>query len=333
MDPVTGLLLGGSVLSSFLGGSAANDTAAENLAFQKQEAAKQDKLSRAAQIDALGNETSYNEALNKWVSTLSPTQQRIAKGGEHEQLLNLMLDAPKNRAMRDQAYARAGSASDAADTELAKLRFGGPQSEGSIDNELTGLMSRARTGQTSYGTTAPQNLRQRGKVAVIRSGKPSGGNGSVDDIAQILLQARQQGLAEKGQRDQQFNATTGGRLGTFSQVAQGGGAVPINTSNMVGKQDAQQARMAAARAQALSNISSEVGGAYQQQGKAESDFGNSMAKTLSGFKPRAATTKPSTDGYYGGSPETNYLLNPSTYGNMSGPSYTAPPGYEEYMDM
>lgn len=333
MDPVTLALMGGAAGAQFLGGMGASKAANNNLAFQMLQADKQDRFSKAGETDAFGNETHYDEGLNRWISSLSPTQQRIAKAGEHEQLLSLMLDAPRNRAMREGAYNRAGSANDAADAELAKLRYGGPKSEGAITDELTSLLARSRTG-SSNGTTAPQNLRQRGKVAVVKSGNPVGSNGGVDDIAKILLEARQGGMAEKSQRDQNFNATTGGRLGTFSQVAQGGGGVPINTNNMAGGQREQQARMAQARAQALSAISGEVGGAYNGVGKASHEMGEGMAKAFASFKPTTARRSPigtgSTEAYYGGSPSSNPLLNPGTYGNIAGSPYNANADYDPY---
>lgn len=312
MDPITAMMLA-SVASNLVGGLSANSTAQDNLAFQKEQAYNQDRFSKAGTTDALGNTNRYDEALNQWISQLSPTQQRIAKAGEHEQLANLLQDAPQNRIMRQNAYERSKSGADAYNDEFANYRFNRPQSEGSIDNELVGLMARAR-GSNGQGTTSNETLRNHGKVAVVRSGSPTGGNGSVDDLAQIMLDARKGALAEKGQRDNQFEQTGRSRLGAFGAIANGGTPAQLNTSNMSGGLTSQQDRMMGARAQALQNVSQNVGGAYNNLDKVQLQAGKNIG---SAFTTVPRTQRPGTN-KYGVEPGTGYGPGDSSYDEDGG---------------
>lgn len=278
MDSLTLALMGGSALSNIVGGVSATNTARENLMQTALNNYNQDRYSQAGATDEYGNTNNYDKALNQWVSKLSPTQQRIADANQSEQLASLLHDAPQNRIMRDNAFQRSRQGNEAFNSELAKYRYGQGPGEGAIDNELVGLMARAR-GPYGQGTTSNETLRNKGKVAVVRSGSPAGGNGSVDDIAQIMLNARQQGLAEKGQRDNQFNQSGQSRLGTFGQIANGQQA-NINTGAPGTGLMSQQERMAQARAQALQNVNRNSNSAYDNLDKVELSAGKNIAGSL-----------------------------------------------------
>lgn len=303
MDPLTLALMAGSVLSNVGGGLSANHNAQENLMQTALNNYQQDRFSKAGATDALGNTNRYDEALNQWISQLSPTQQRIADAGQHEQLANLLQDAPRNRIMRENAYERSKQGADAYNDEFANYRFNRPQGEGSIDNELLGLMARAR-GSNGQGTTSNSTLRNGGKVAVVRAGNPNGGNGSVDDIAQLMLQARSGGLNEKGQRDNQFEQTGRSRLGTFGAVANGGAPAQINMSNASSGLQSQQERMMAARAQALENVNRNSQSAYTNLDKVQLQASKNLAGSFTSkpwqpgkSTPTKAGSTSSTDEY------------------------------------
>jgi hypothetical protein len=80
----------------------ANQIAWANLNFQKQQGAKQFRLSTAGRSDAYGDEQVYDPATNTWKINLSPTQNQIINAGQREQLQSLTHDAVNNRILRDQ---------------------------------------------------------------------------------------------------------------------------------------------------------------------------------------------------------------------------------------
>src|SRR6185369_16088097 len=74
--------------------------AAQNLAFQRQQAQKQERLSEATRTDSYGNKQYYDPATNTWKTQLSPMQQAIQDAGQTEQYLSLTEDGQRNRQPR-----------------------------------------------------------------------------------------------------------------------------------------------------------------------------------------------------------------------------------------
>ena len=72
----------------------------ENLRWQKQQGERQFKLASAGRTDAYGNKQKYDELLNEWKLNMTPTQNKIVKAGESEQLRSLTEDAARNRMIR-----------------------------------------------------------------------------------------------------------------------------------------------------------------------------------------------------------------------------------------
>lgn len=279
MDPITLALMGGSALSNIVGGVSATNTARQNLMQTALNNYNQDRYSQAGATDEYGNTNNYDKALNQWITKLSPTQQRLADAGQSEQLQSLLHDAPQNRIMRDNAFQRSRMGGDAFNNEFAKYRYGQPEGEGAIYNDLVGLMARARGNPDGQGSTSRETLRNKGKVAVVRSGSPTGSNGSVDDIAQIMLDARKGALGESGQRNSQFNSNAQSRLGTFGSIANGQQA-NINTNAPGTGLMSQQDRMAQARAQALENVNRNSQSAYGNLDKVELSAGKNIGSAL-----------------------------------------------------
>jgi hypothetical protein len=302
MDPLTLALMGGSALSNIVGGVSATNTARQNLMQTALNNYNQDRYSQAGATDEFGNTNNYDKALNQWITKLSPTQQRIADADQSEQLASLLHDAPQNRIMRDNAFQRSRMGSDAFKNEFAKYRYGQPEGEGAIQNDLVGLMARARGNPDAQGSTSRETLRNKGKVAVVRSGSPTGGNGSVDDIAQIMLDARKGALGEAGQRNSQFNQNEGARLGEFGSIANGQQA-NINTNAPGSGLMSQQERMAQARAAALENVSKNSQFAYGNLDKTELSAGKNIAGSL---MPRPSLLGKPVKPVAGATPPTGY---------------------------
>lgn len=204
IDPLTATLTAGTVVGNMLQGSESRYQAEQNLAFQKWLANEELKMGKASRTDAMGNTVRYDPGLNAWVTDLTPSQRALSKAGEHEQQLSLTEDAARNRQVRERAFQRGMGASDTYNDLNAKFRYGNNPSEGSIENQIADLMLRGRT-QGGGGTDVTrQFIRQRGNLPVVSSSAGDQGGGSpVSQIASALLQARQGGIGEKGQRQQQ----------------------------------------------------------------------------------------------------------------------------------
>jgi hypothetical protein len=319
MDPFTIALMGGTALASFLGGQDAKQQAQDNLAYQMYQDEQNRKLASASRQDAFGNIVRYNPGTNQWETVLTPQQRAITSAGEHEQLLGLTKDAARNRLVQEAAFRRGQQADEDYGRTRADYLYGPdrPHSEDAIMGELAGLMARARSGeQTNTNRIANRAfIRQRGNVPIVNSSAPNNSS----DLASILLQARQGALNESGQRWNQYNSRFQPELNREASVAMGGGNSPIRYSDINKTTTDQENDIAKELLGASQAGAKAVGAASGNLQKADlTQFGNLGSNVaLRGLSGTRSSANPSgTPGNYGGSPETNYLLNPATYGNI-----------------
>lgn len=119
MDPITLAMMGGTAISSILGGGAAADANAQNayigmLNYQEQiaarlraeaEARRQRGEAHLGQTDASGNRT-YFVPGQGWVTELTEDQQSIQDASEAEMLRQLTTEATRNEKVSDRADTR-----------------------------------------------------------------------------------------------------------------------------------------------------------------------------------------------------------------------------------
>lgn len=234
MEPLTGMLMGGTILGGLFDNAEKKRQAAENLAFQKWLANEELKLAKSSRTDAYGNTVRYDDALDKWLTDLTPQQQALMRAGEREQLQGLTTDAARNRVIRERAYNRGMDASEDYNRARADYQYGYNPSEGAINDQLTSLIMRGRgAGGGSAGDTR-KFIRQRGNLPVVSSG--GGGNSGVSSVANALLQARSGALGERGTRQQQRNMRLPElqSLAAMSDSGSGGGAPFPNFDKLFG---------------------------------------------------------------------------------------------------
>ena len=82
MEPFSLALGGVQALLSLQNMMNSSSIAAQNLAFQRQQAQKQERLSEATRTDSYGNKQYYDPATNTWKTQLSPMQQAIQDAGQ-----------------------------------------------------------------------------------------------------------------------------------------------------------------------------------------------------------------------------------------------------------
>jgi hypothetical protein len=257
-----------------------------NLQFQKQNAAKQFRLSTAARGDAYGNKQSYDEILNEWKIALTPTQNKIIKAGEAEQLKSLTEDAARNRAIKVQQHARGLEAAKDYTKVLAQYRYGGPKSELAMRDELTNLLAGVEQEQTGKKKTEVIRAAMRegrgGDTATILKGFD---DASGETMAARMLQAKQGAQSEFATRSQQHMASTLPLMQELTKLMDMGGDMPQRFSDVPQQLATLQQQQFAGIQGALGAEASQVGGAFgklaESMGKSP-DF-SSIAKSLSGM--------------------------------------------------
>lgn len=322
MDPLTIALMGGSALGGLFNGIAANRTAQENLDFQKQNAADELKFAKAGRTDAYGNTSNFDDALNQWVTQLTPEQQKLVKGQEHEQLLSTTQDAAQNRNVRQNAYQRGIGANEDYNTARAGYQYDQPPSQASLMNDITNLITQSRgTGDRAEANLgARQNIRQAGNLPVIMTsnGNQAGFGSAGQRLAQTMLDARKESIGESESLQQAHQSKYLPALAQFNQTAMGGGNTPISFSSTPGDVASREDAMG----QLVQNALKTGGTGIENAAKLQSGTAGSMFPGIGDITKliaanRAGTAKVGDPGNYGGSPTGNSLLNPSTYGNRN----------------
>ena len=257
-----------------------------NLQFQKRNADKQNRFAQAARGDAYGNKQSYDEILNEWKIALTPTQNKIIKAGEAEQLRSLTEDAARNRAIKRQQRERGLEAGKDYSRVLADYRYGGPKSELAIRDELTSLLAGVEREQSGKQKALMMNAAMRegrgGDVASIIKGFD---DASGKTLAGNMLQARQQAAQEYSARTQQHMQRTLPVLAELQKLMDMGGGPLLPMSETPGALAGLQQNQAAGIGAAMQHEASNVGGAFANLAKSSGqspDF-SSIAKSLSGI--------------------------------------------------
>jgi hypothetical protein len=267
LGAITGLIGAGLQASSQ---AASQEIAMANLMFQRQQAAKQERLSTATRTDAYGNEQYYDYGLNKWVSKLTPTQGQIIHGGEQEQLRQLTEDATRKRELERRQEQRSLGATRPYNEAIVRYQYDQPEGEAAIRNDLETLMLTAnmRKGKQNQDTLARQALRL-GRGADIPRLIKATDDELAAQTADAMLQARQGATTEASARKQQHEQVFLPEITKWAQIMDAGGAGGQAQFSQVPQQlDAIQGQQESVMMQALKDASSEVGKAYDKLGTA-----------------------------------------------------------------
>lgn len=285
MEPFSLALGGVQALMSLQNMMNSSSLASQNLAFQRQQADKQERLSQATRVDAYGNKQYYDPASNTWKTQLSPMQQAIQDAGQTEQYRSLTEDAQRNRQARKRQSDAASDAVSPFNQAVTEYLNNPVQSEGSIRNDLSTLGALAGQDQakTNQGALIMQALRlgRGGDIpSIIKGVDDASGKG----ISTNLLNARQQALQEHSARETQRNNAYLPAIQQWqSLINNGGGGAALNTQSQSQALDNMQSQQASGMLQALqsanSNINSAASTATTASGKTP-DF-SGLIKALS----------------------------------------------------
>jgi len=251
-DPISAAITGGLAFLDMQGKKEASKSAQAQLAETKRMNAEMLRMARAGQTDAFGNRFTFDEALNEWLTKLTPEQQSLISAGEREQRLGLTEDAGRNRGIREMQARTGRQAGDLLGQALTRYASNGSSEEGTR-SALTRLLSQATPEGGPRRDVTPGG-------AIIGGGQQGGT--PMQRMAKILLQSRQGALAETGQREGQRQQRDLGGIGSLASLMQGG-QTGINIPNTGGgidaKRNAMVDRLMQAQQGAIGNIQAPYG--------------------------------------------------------------------------
>jgi len=210
-DPISLAITAGLALIDMQSKKESSKAAQAQLAETKRMNADTLRMAQAGQTDAFGNRFSYDDALNEWLTKLTPEQQSLISAGEREQRLGLTEDAGRNRGIREMQARTGRQAGDMLSQALTRYASGGPSEEGTRST-LTRLLS-----QSTPDVGPRQSITPGG--AFITGGQQGT---PMQRLAKILLQSRQGALAETGQREGQRQQRDLGGTSSLASLMQGG---------------------------------------------------------------------------------------------------------------
>lgn len=273
----------------------------QDLNFRKSQAARQDKLATAPRTDAYGNETGFDELLNKWFSHLTPTQSSIVKGGEREQLASLNEDAPQAREMRNRQFKRSKGAEDTYNRLKSGFDYDLPPDQDALQGEITGLLAGARTGagNTSKDIAATQAMRmgRGGDIAAIaKSIDKATSDAAATDALTARGQARSEAVAGEQAHEQKYLYP----LKAFEQIMNDVGTSPPRFSETPNEVNNTQNSELQAMINAITSGTNSVGGALENMAGSIKSPNFDFLSNLDGLFGDATTDDGSGDGGGGG---------------------------------
>jgi hypothetical protein len=275
-DPISLGIAGAGALFDFIKGRQAQNSANAGLAAQQQYLAnalaearygKSQAMQTAGGLreDQFGNATYYDPAQGRWITSFSPTQQRIIDEGQQRQI---------------RAQTRGRQASQDYDTERAGFLYDKPKTEAQSYAEIVQLMQDAMgTGERGLNTLMNRfGIRTAGNLPQIT--QMDTGPSPGQQLAETMLKARQAALEENIKRKASHSAEYLPAMKQFEDTANYVAPVDPTGSSIVSM--AQQGiqdllKTGTAYDQLLGNIN--IGGA-RNVGSAQSD----LSKTIMGDK-------------------------------------------------
>jgi hypothetical protein len=275
MDPIQLALGGGGLLLNYFNKQDAMDTAAQNLAFQRQQAAKQERLSEATRTDSFGNSETYDPITNTWKTTLSPMQKAIQDAQQSEQYQSLTTDAQRNRSARKAAYDRSQAAQPFYNKAIAGFEYDQPATEAADRDKLGTLMAQANQDKnlgtrSVLATQAARTGNERTIPALYKASADKAGEDLSDTVLKSYLAAKQQRQGEVAAHNNQYIPQIQSLEGILQDNGSGAAVANPQTAAML---SAVQGQMASGGLNALTSGSSGIN-------TASNALSNIMAKPI-----------------------------------------------------
>ena len=229
--------------------------AKEELDFQEEQAARQEKLQTATRTDAYGNKLTYDENTG-FETILAPLIQSMLDATNEEQYKSIALDAPRNREARERQDERTKLADTAYKDAFADYQSRAPVDEGrAIADAAKQTALLFGGGQQGDGGAALQAIRSG-----VRAPEPTNQGGSAGQLAAALMQAKD-GAKAKALAEQ--NASDAVDLSSLSQLMSLSNQAPqanIQYSNAGAEQSARADSALSALINIIANNAQVIGG-------------------------------------------------------------------------
>lgn len=180
MDPITAVLMGGTALSSVIGGIGANRANQQNAQIAmmnyyaqreaqrraEAEAFRQRSEAQLGTTDAAGNRTHFVPGVG-WVTDLDPEQQAIQQASEQEMLRQLQTEAARAGEVSDTAETRRGREDTLATEGEREFRQARRPDEEALRQLFLarGAATRNQSADRAGNAVARQNIRAGGRNA------------------------------------------------------------------------------------------------------------------------------------------------------------------------
>lgn len=260
MEPISlGIGLTGTLLN-YLSKQDAMNSAASNLAFQRQQAAKQERLSTATRTDSFGNSEVYDPATNTWTTNLAPMQKAIQDAQQGEEFKSLTTDAARNRSARQAAYDESNAALPVLNKAVSGFQYDQPASEGADRDKLVSLMTQANQdknlGNRSVLATQAARMDRGGTIpALFKASQDATGSDLADTLLKAYTGAKQQRQGEVAGHNNQYLPQIQG----LEQIVQNnGGNAPTANPQTASMLNAIQGQMSSGGLSALTSGASGV---------------------------------------------------------------------------
>lgn len=215
MDPITLALMGGTAISSIMGGQAASDTAQTNAdismlnyyaqqqaaAQQQSEARRQQQEGKLGTTDATGNRT-YFVPGQGWVTDLTPQQEELMRLTEGEQRRQLLDETARNERVSERGDTRRGREDTNATEAEREMRAVRRPDESALRDLLLARGAETRNRQADRAGDASARAAIRGggtNAASVKQGARA--EADADSARQAGIEAQ---LMAKNMADSQF---------------------------------------------------------------------------------------------------------------------------------
>jgi hypothetical protein len=225
-DPLSATIAGGGLILDFIKGQQARKDAQAAQQYQQQQLAqalldaRQGKSQAGSlRLDQFGNATYYDPTQGRWVTSFSPTQQRIIDEGQ---------------ARQRRAQIRGAQASEDYDTLRGQYLYRRPKTEAESYQEIVNLINQAQgQGERGLNTLMERfGVRTHGNIPVVE--QMDRGPTPGQQLAETMLKARGAALDEYLKREQGHQSRYLPALKQFEETANYVAPIDPTGSSIIG---------------------------------------------------------------------------------------------------
>jgi hypothetical protein len=337
-DPLSATIAGGGLLLDFIKGQQARSDSQRQVAQALSDARQGKSQAGSLRLDQFGNATYYDPTQGRWITSFSPTQQRIIDEGQ---------------ARQRRAQIRGAQASEDYDTLRGQYLYRRPKTEAESYQEIVNLINQAQgQGERGLNTLMERfGVRTHGNIPVVE--QMDRGPSPGQQLAETMLKARGAALDEALKREAGHTSRYLPALKQFEETANYVAPVDPTGQSIIGLESEGRKAMSDYD-KLIANI--QLGGSRNavtgKTGPGASDFLNfakmlmpAAEKTAAGTTGGTRGARASTSG--GGSDDGTPTIGPwdhrynftssydpdvikQGYGGSLGKASTVPPGNDPY---